>query len=199
MKLIITATLVTVATFAMLMATSALAISDPTPNTIGIYLDTEANEMCVDGLTEAMTEFTMHMILTNPTFDTMHGFLAGYHFEGVAQLNSAVLAQANATDSGGLGDHIVNFDSPVPTSTIMPLMTITATYVDFEYGPAVLQLHGIILAALTGNVPAAILDGNELFDLHLSFDDGSTVRINAGCNPVANESLSFDGIKSLYR
>ncbi len=191
MKLLIMATLI------MTMATSALAFFDPTPDTIGIYLDTEANEVCVEGLVDGDTGFTFYMIITNPSFSTMDGFLAGYHFEGVAGLNSFTLAHVNGSDSGYLGEHLVNYDSPVPMSANTLLMTISATYYDYEYGSALLKLHGIPLAKNT-NVPSVMLGGGSQ-NLNVSYDDGVTVRINAGCGPVANENMSFDEVKSLYR
>ncbi len=188
-----------IATLAFLWATSAMAILDTAPNTIGIYLDTNADEVCVNGLVDGMTDFTFYMILTNPSFDSMSGFLAGYHFEGIAQLNSAVLENPDAFDGGSLGDHLVNFSSPLPTSENMLLMTISATYVDFEYGSAILELHGILLAAKSGIGPQAILSDGSTQNLRLSFEDGVTIRINTNCGPVASENHSFDAVKSLYR
>jgi len=61
------------------------------------------------------------------------------------------------------------------------------------------MLHGIALADKTGNVPGVIDGGGAWVDMHLTSAEGITVRINAGCDVVANESLSFDGIKSMYR
>ncbi len=190
--------LMTIAALAMLMATSALAFLDPTPDTIGIYLDTGAEEVCVDGLVDGGTNFTFYMIITNPSFDTMEGFLAGYSFDGIAGVNSAVLAQADATENGYLGDHIVNYSSPVPTSDNTLLMTLSATFHDYEYGSARLKLHGIQFADKNGIVPGA-MTGGDIVDLHLTYEDGTTIRINEDCGSVATDRLSFDGIKSLYR
>ncbi len=188
----------TIVALVMLMATPVLAFFDSTPNTIGIYLDADAEEVCVQGLVEGNTEFTFYMIITNPTFSTMEGFVAGYTFDGVAGVNSAVLADPNAIDDGFLGEHIVHFDSPMPTSDSNLLMTLSATYQDFEYGSARLRLHNIPLNKSL-NAPFVFLSGGESLDLNLSYEEGITIRINADCGSVATEKQSMGGIKSLYR
>lgn len=190
---------ITIAALIMMMATTALAFLDPTPDTIGIYLEPEAETMCVEGLVDGGTDFTFYMIITNPSFDTMEGYMAGYHFEGNAVVNDAALAHSDAMDYGSVGEHLVNFSSPVPVSENTLLMTLSATYIEFEYGSAILELHNLPLAEKSIYAPGVIIGGGEYMDLNLTFDDGSTIRINADCGQVATESLSMDGIKSLYR
>ncbi len=190
---------ITIAALLMMMATSAIAILDPAPDTIGIYLEAEAETMCVEGLVDGDTDFTFYMVLTNPTFDAMQTLWAAYHFEGAANVTGAVLGHAEGTDSGTTGSHFVEYDTPVPASASMLLMTLSATYYDYEYGPAVLELHNHPLGAKTANAPHVIGGGGEFVELNLTYEAGATIRINADCGPVANESLSIDGIKSLYR
>lgn len=189
----------TMAALLLLMATSALAVLDPAPDTIGIYLDTEAETMCVEGLVDGATDFTFYMILTNPTFDTMQGLWAGYHFEGVAEVTDSILGHGGATDSGSTGAHYVEYDTPVPASASMLLMTLSATYFDFEYGPAILELHNNPLAAKSANAPGVFNGNGDYIELNLTYDAGATIRINADCGPVASENLTMGTIKSLYR
>ncbi len=183
----------------IILATSAFAFLDPTPDTVGIYLDTDAEEMCVPGLVDGDTDFTFYMIITNPSFSSMQGFFLGYHFNGIASLNSATLAEAGATDDGFLGDHIVHFASPVPVGDSVLLMTISATYESFEYDSAQLMLHGILLADKDAGGPAVFDEAGDPIELLLTFDDGATIRINDNCDIVANENLTIDSIKSMYR
>lgn len=190
---------ITIAALLMLLATSALAILDNTPDTISIYLDTGAEERCVQDLVDGDTDFDFYMIITNPTFDTMETFLGGYHFDLTASVNSASLAHAGASDWGSLGDHYINYDSPVPASSEMLLMTISATYHSYEYESALLYLHGISLADKTGNAPGIYTGAGDYVELHLINGENVTVRINADCGPVATESHTFDSIKSMYR
>ena len=149
-------------TMFMFMATSALAIFDETPNTMGVYFDLEANEFCTEDLVDGNTQFTFYLVITNPSFDTLHGFEAGYHFDGVAGVDAATLENGTAVDSGILGNHIVSFGTPTPTSAVTLLATLDATYFGFEYGPAVLKLHGTTPSSMDPEFPVAFLEGGDM-------------------------------------
>ncbi len=183
----------------ILLATSASAIVDPTPNTIGIYLDTTADEFCVTGLVEPLTEFTVYMILTNPNFSGLSGLEAGYRFEGVAELDMIEFSGPGASDVGSPGNHEISYDSPLMLDEINILATMTVTNYDFEYGPAILILEGLTLPVTSFGSPVAILEDGTRLELSRTFPDGSTFRMNADCETVATERLSFDSVKSLYR
>jgi hypothetical protein len=186
-------------TLCLLVALPGWAIEDPTPNTIGVYLDLQADERCLPFPTDALTELTMYLLVTNPTFGTLSGFEAAYYFDGIAELNSVTFAHPGGVDAGGLGNNLVTFPTPMPTSQVTLLATITGTYLDFEYGPAVLKLVGTNLPVADVQMPVVIMENGERMEMSLSFGDGATVFINAGCEPVAAESQTLGSVKSLYR
>lgn len=183
----------------LVFATSALAVVDPQPNTLGIYLDTEAENYCVEGLAEAMTVWDCYLIITNPTFDSIQGFEAGFYFDGVAMIDNVILDNPDAVDTGGWGNHMVSYPAPVPTSEVTQLARIVISYWDFEYGPAILRLQNASLPTADLDNMVAIDGNGDPVLLRASFDNGSTIRINAGCEPVVAESMTFDSVKSLYR
>lgn len=184
---------------AILLATSASAIVDPSPNTLGVYMDTTADEFCAPGLVEPLTEFTVYMILTNPNFSGLSGLEVGYRFDGVAEVDMIEFSGPGASDSGSPGNHEISYDSPLMLAEINILATMTVTNYDFEYGPATLIIEGLSFPVPDFDIPVAILEDGTRVGLNRTFPDGATFRMNADCEPVANESLSFGSVKSLYR
>ncbi len=182
----------------MVMATSAFAVVDQDDNSMGFYFDTEADLPCIDGVAP-YAQSTMYLVLTNPTFDTLLGFEAGYSFEGPATIISAAFMNPEAINFGQPNNMIVGFGGPTTTSPVTTLVTYSVMYMSTTGEPVTFSLFGSEPSSIDPAYPVVLMADSELMQTGLSTIDGVTAQINAGCTVVATEALSFDSIKSLYR
>ena len=185
---------------ALLMASSTFAMVDTDPDMMGMYFDEDADLPCLDGATPYSTH-TLFLIITNPSFELLFGWEAGYDLLGSAQVLSTGLPpeQLPLDVGGNPGNHIVGFGEPMimgPVNTVAVMMVL---YTDTESSPVDFMLHGADPGSLPGDLPVVLLADGVLMTLGLSAEDGLVAQINGGCQVVATENLSFDGIKSLYR
>ncbi len=180
---------------AMLIATSAFAIVDPDDNMMGFYFDLEADTYCAEGIDPFQTTL-MYLVVTNCTYDAIFGFEAGYEHTG-GQHN--ILGTEYVAEGLNVGDDfnmIYGFAAPVPTAPVTLLATVSVFNMNTD--PIFFDLHGSSPSSTGGVLPVIQFNATEVVEIGLSAADGLVAMIN-GCDVVATENVSFDGIKSLYR
>lgn len=184
----------------MLVVASAWAVVDPDPNMMGFYFDESADTPCVLGAAPYSTH-VMHLILTNPTFDELFGFEAGYDVDGPAQVLGTQFAVDDALNVGGPDNMIVGFGTPMPTTEATLLVSISVLYMSTTDEEVDFFLHGSDPGSIPGNLPVVLLADGVLIQVGLSAATGPTSLINGDypCGVVATQPMSFDNLKSLYR
>jgi hypothetical protein len=190
----------------LVTATSALAIDEDQPNTLGLYFDAAAQRYCVSDIL-APAYGTMHVILTNPTFDAVSGIEFGIDILGLgnepgeAEFYSSVHWVAAGIDvASGNYNNIYGFAQPLLCTEITVICTMDLYY--SGNGSLVrFMLHGSQPSSGDPLFPY-VLTGNELYPLGITRAFGSaSAVINAGdCEGVvATEMTTFGAVKSLYR
>jgi len=91
---------------AMMVATSASAIIDPTPNLMGFYFDDDANYPCIENVAP-YEQVAMHLVISSLTSDALYGFEDGYNMDGQGMVLAMEFANPSIIDVGGPGNHIV--------------------------------------------------------------------------------------------
>jgi hypothetical protein len=183
---------------AMLVASVAFAQIDPDTNMMGVYFDTGANETCLEGL--APNSFvTAYICLVNPDFANIKGF------ECTMTVNGSIFAQAPVFPDGGLnvgsGDNYLVGFNQIPAEPVNILMSLPFLAfggpITFDLGPSVPSSGALGLPMV------AIVDSEGLSSLvytgYTTADGIRVASINDGGCTVDTETVSFDGIKSLYR
>jgi len=183
---------------AMLIATTAFAVVDPDADMMGFYFDLDADYPCLDGA-EAYSTHDLHLILTRPTADMLFGFEAGLTMEGTGMLLAAIFAAPNYINIGTNDNIIAGFGEPYPTSIATLLVTFSVMYMDTAMGPLNFVLHGSEPSSIDPAYPVILLAGDVLQSVGLSAEFGPTAQFNGGCQVLATDHVSFDGVKSLYR
>jgi len=184
----------------LLTASFAFAMVDTDPDMMGMYFDEDADLPCLDGVAPYSTH-NLYIIITNPSFDLLFGWEAGYDLLGPAQvLSTGFPPEQLPLDVGGNpGNHIVGFGEPMIMGPVNIVAFVAVLYMDTELGPLDFILHGADPGSLPGDLPVVLLADGVLMTLGLSAADGLVAQINGGCQVVSTENLSFEGIKSLYR
>lgn len=182
---------------ALLVASSAFAIVDPDADMMGLYFDMDADVVCVSDV-GPYTPVEMYLVLTNPSFDAVYGYEAGFDVIGNGIVTAVVFDNPQALNVGSQTNQIVGFGAPSMTSPVTLLATITVIYSGAGEG-TLFTLHGTEPSSLDPAFPVVLLDGGELMSYGLSAADGFVAQINGDCAIVATDNVSFDGIKSLYR
>ncbi len=188
---------------AMLVAASASAIVDPDTNMMGIYFDQDtADEVCLEGVQPSYTAMNAYLLLVNPDFESIKGFECSVHIEGPIFPQEVVLPEGSLRVGEG-DSYSVGFATPSPALPVHLLATfpfaVTATTpaITFDIGPSVPSSNTLglpMVIAINGSEPPVLVTTG-----FTTIDGGYVAAINGGCGVVATESLSFDGIKSLYR
>ncbi len=182
----------------MLAAASSFAVVDMDDDMMGFYFDLDANNPCEDGVAP-YTTITLYLILTRPTTDFIYGFEAGFDVEGDAIILSAEFAAENFINVGNNENIIAGFGEPYPTSEATLLVSFQVMYTSTALDPVDFLLHGSDPSSMDPMYPVILLADGVLQSVGLSAEFGPTAQINGGCNVVATDNVSFDGIKSLYR
>jgi hypothetical protein len=181
---------------AMTIASSALAVVDPDPNSLGFYMDLTADMVEVQDAAPNSTHM-VYCILTNPTFDNLFGIEYGYDATaGSAFVLGTTFANPQALDVGSAGNHIVGFGAPTPTTEATLISTMTVLFL----GPVwEVTLTGTEPSSLDPALPTLLLPNSVLQSSGDSTDIGNVNFSIMGVTPVATETVTFDSVKSLYR
>jgi hypothetical protein len=196
---------------ASLVATSALAVVDPDPNSIGIYFDLNADDNCY--FVGPSVPFFAYLILTNTDAPLVSGYEVGYEFTGpgpgqLFRLSSLIANGAvDGLDLGNsadpmVGDHIVGLASPLVTSeaTVLhawQLMLLAEVGMEMKIGPIISGEPSI-----PGPYPVVLnADTQTLFQAFQSSGDPllPVATVNIIDCVVGVEEASFGSVKSLYR
>jgi len=183
---------------AMIVATSAFAIVDEDTNSMGFYFDTEADQPCAENVAPYATTM-MFLVVTNPDFDNLYGFEAGYTMTGPGQVLSTEFLNPQALNVGQADNMIVGFGTPTETSPVTTVAAISVLYMSTTNEPLTFVLHGTEPSSIDPAYPVFLLADGQLITGGLSTVEGNSSEINNGCLVVATEEMSFDSVKSLYR
>lgn len=194
-----------------LMAASAFAVTDPDPNMIGVYFDTDANDNCL--VIGASTPFNAFVVLTNTDAPSVSGYEFGYRnvvpdgMEGMLfRLSSTIGTGQNGLDLGTntdilYGDHIVGLSAPMVTTPA----TILHSY-EFMLLNAAVTMEMFLTSAGTSSIegPFPVIlnaDTSTLFQAGQSTGgpDVAVATVNIDDCVVGVEEASFGSVKSLFR
>nr|MEE4269549.1 hypothetical protein [Candidatus Krumholzibacteria bacterium] len=190
----------------MVMATSAFAVIDSDPNSVGIYFDLTADTVQL-GNVAPNSQVPVYFILTNPDFAELNGFELSYTVEGGSYFAlSHVFENPQALNIGDpvAGVFIVGYGVPTMTTEATLLMTATILYLGGD--PLVFTLSGTEPSSMGNPLLPGLLGANSV--IYLGGDSTDIGNINAAMGmgdigtlpePVATEAASFDSVKSLYR
>ncbi|MCP4291319.1 MAG: hypothetical protein GY780_05730 [bacterium] len=182
----------------LFVATSAFAIVDPDADMMGLYFDMDADIPQITGVAPYSTEM-MYLVITNPTFEELFGFEAGYLMEGPGQVLNTVFANPQALNVGSADNMIVGFGSPTLTSDVTLLATISVLYMSATNEPVKFTLRGTNPSSVDPAFPVVLLANGAEIGFGLSASDGPASGINLVEDVVATQATSFDNLKSLYR
>jgi hypothetical protein len=192
-----------------LFAFSASGVIDPTPDTIGVYFEQNADVRCINS--PASVPFFTYLILTNPTPTAINAYECGLEFrvpggmEGMFfQLASNI---ANGVVSGidvGVndalgGDYIVGLAEPIPAQQATILHSWQ--HMLLAVIPVEIYLGASSAPSIPGDFPVIQdSDGSVLYQAGLLLPPGYPV---AGVNditlcPHPVEARSFGSLKSLF-
>jgi hypothetical protein len=200
---------------ACVVATSAFAVIDPDPNSIGIYFDLNADTNCSDQ--SVSVPFMAYLILTNTTAPTVSAYEVGYLNvgPGPGQLFrlSSLIANGDMTgldlgENGDpmMGDHIVGLSSPIPGNPATVLHSWN--YMLLAQVGMEMYISAASQSSLEGPFPVILnANGNILFNAFHSTggpptpdgDPGIPVATVNGDCVVGTEAVSFGSVKSLFR
>ena len=195
----------------ILGATSAFAVADPEPNSMGIFFDRSADTNCLT--TPAGTPFFTYLILTNPTPEAINAYelgleivvpagMEGMFFQLATNIADGAVSGINVGSPTALGgDYIVGLAGPIPAQPATILhswqhMLLAVIPVEYYIGAS-------SAPSLPGDFPVAQdADGSILFSCGQSTggpDVPVAVVNGAGPCPVGVEETSFGSVKSLFR
>ena len=199
--------LVIVSVLALVLWVNAMAITDPDPDSIGIYFDQNAD--VADILVGPSVPFIAYVIITYPTEQEISGFEFGYNFHVPAGREASFYRLINdlpegATDMGNNGDplngdYVVALAEPLPDGSTV--IVVTWMFMLLENFAADLYLEAADNSIHGNGYPSYDAQGSSI-GLKYSgacWGDGNLVAmINTFC-PMDVESSSFGSVKSLYR
>ena len=191
-----------------LMATSAFAVVDPDPDMIGVYFDVNADNNCLT--TGPSVPFFAYVCVTNPTAQAIDAYEFGYQMAVPAGMEGMIFRLATNIANGAAsgvdvgvsgptgGDVIVGLATPLPGGPVVIVHS-------FQYMLLAAMEVPVFLTAssspsLPGGLPVVQEAGGDLMTLGTSTGgpDIPVAMVNGDC-PVAVESDTWGGLKSLYR
>jgi|GEM_PF-1623263 len=195
-----------------LVATSAFAVVDPAPNSIGIYFDLSGDNNW--GLYPPDVPFFVYLVLTNPSAPSIGGYEVGYQnvvqpgMEGfVFRLTSNIANGAvDGLDVGNssdvfAGDYIVDLNTPLVATPATVLHS-------WQF---ILLSPGVIVKMYIGNCSQPSLPGPFPVILNAETEtqftavqssggpDIPVATINDPAHPTGDEDTLFGSVKALFR
>ncbi len=175
----------------------ALGTEISSPNCISLYFDESAEVHCLEDV-EFEDLVSMYVVMTNPTEDFIYGFEFGFDVVGEALLLTASYNHPTLLPNS-FNNFIVGYPEPMPAFQATVLVWVDLLYQDNNLGPVDFFPHGSIPSSIDPAYPTILLENGELVLGNILTDGSAMAQINGGCNVVANESISFDNLKSLFR
>ena len=189
---------------ASLIATSAFAVIDPDPSSIGIYFDETADVNCVDF---SGGPLNIYVVWTTPLIPAFLGYEFGYFMDieaGASIFMSQTLLFNGVTEGFDIfsgqteveGSHAVVCVDPVPTGPA----TIIHAWVYQIFSPGYMKCFIFQSETMGGTLPQVLGTEEDLHQLNQSTGgwDVPVATLNTSC-VVDNEEASFGSVKSLFR
>ncbi len=188
-----------------LMATSAFAVIDEDPDMLGVYFDANAdqNQLTVD----PGVQFYAYVMITNPSEAEVWGLEFGYDVVVPAGMEGSFFRLNNILPAGSVdlgnssdklsGDYVAGlaeFLPGVPATTFVTweFLLLAPMTMEIYLGPAGIQ-------SIQDGLPAYEY-GGLIKSLGLSTGGVDTpVAVVNGIGPIAVETATFGGVKSLFR
>jgi len=175
---------------------------DPTPDQMGFYFDPLGETIDLELAT--FSPFTLYIIYTNPTLESIRGFECDLAMYSDGPTQSIILDTAYPVPQVDIGSksqsramYIVGFTEPIPTTPATVLAQVNLFYLDsspllFYQGPAE-------PASLGSGLPVVMGEDFALLPTGLSVPDGPAATVNGEDSVVHTNQAPWDFIKSLYR
>lgn len=172
-------------------ASSAFAVVDPDPNSLGIYFDMNADVF------EAPLGFTQaYLIVTNPAFDAIKGLECQVEWDEAAAAYYGMILPAGALNVGDQHAVIIGLGSALPTTAA----TVMATYTLMATAPTYFTVGSLAVnPSIAGDLPVVVDGDDNMFQIGLSADVGNICAMIGDTGVVDSESETWGGVKSLYR
>lgn len=188
----------------LLVATAASAQIDSEPNMIGVYFDSEATVYC-SGASGTQVGYVM---LTNVTYDAVYAWEAAFLVE-LVDFNGYVNHVRVPSDLLGFQigvapNVIMSYAEPIPVASTV----IVVGEFDFGYfgtGTACIRLGANDAnPSIPGHVAVQVgATAEYIVEFGRSLPDGDCAGLGpddcSACNIVADGSMTFGGLKALYR
>jgi len=127
-------------------------IYDPEPNKLGIYFDLEFEGWYPCASATVGTMVTAYIILTNPTFGTLHRWEAAIRStDGLLLSTSESIEGGGVNTSGSTLEFVVSYDAPIATEPVTVLATVQLFFIDLS--ASCLILTGVSNPSLPEDLP----------------------------------------------
>lgn len=180
-----------------LAAGPAPAVVDPDPDCVGLYFDPDADLNCVSAV--PYSTIKGYLVLTHPTMDAICGYEVGCDFTGQAMVLSLTFPSGVIPIEHFFDNLIMTFGQPLACTEATVLVTASILYMDTTLGPLEFFLHGTTPSSLDPALPSLLLPDLSIVSTGLSTPPGTACAVINGECVVADEAVTWDGIKSLYR
>jgi len=194
-----------------LMAVSAFAVVDPDPDMMGIYFDETADVNCFAPIFRE--RWFGYLILTNPTYPAVDAYEFSFTYAITGGLDDDFIIRADNIANGVVAgvrvgvdaDYAVGLSEPIPASPA----TILHSW-EFQTFDELMTVELFLGALSEPSIPGAALPivklagENTLMTTGIStggvLNPVAVVKPDCtGGGPVATESDTWGGVKSLYR
>ena len=191
-----------------LMATTAFAVVDPDPDMMGIYFDETADANCY--VPEFRERWMAYVIVTNPSYPAIDGYEfaftyevinATYEDDFVVSADNIGAGVVDGVNAGTGNDYAVGLNGVIPSTPATIVHSFQ--FLTFDETMTVnLSLGPISAPSIPGAALPIVKNAgfNELMTVGLSTGgvEIPVAVVNGDC-PVAVESETWGGVKSLYR
>ena len=180
--------------FLLLSAQVAFGVADPRPDVLGVYFDDRGDQTCNDAIPPG-TQFSMFLVYTNPTVDSILGFEAGYYWSGIfIELPVQWPCGLIWIVEPDLGNMSVTCAEPFPTSTATPLLQMNYFYLGGSEPIGVFHVEKAPGSVQPGTGPNILLaDGT-----YLEVQAGEPAHLVPHCI-VTTTAREWGAVKSLFR
>lgn len=186
--------LLLIAVVLMMLASTAGGVPDPPSELIGVYFDEFGEQICEDSIL-LFTPFSLWVVYTNPSVNSILGYELGYHttteFLQLATYPPCGLIWINPPEFDNL---YVVCGEPIPISGPTVLLRMEYMALGFEDPEAVFYVTEASGSTQPGDNPHVILEDGSFWEVQAQVPAYTTL-----CCGVPTEEWGWGSIKSLYR
>lgn len=189
----------------LLIASFAAAVTDPSPDVMGVYFDQNAQN--VELYQTPFVQFRVYVILTNPTEPLINGFEFGYDHWARPEDRNLVIRLATNFPPGliFIDPPLDPFEGSYSIALPSPLLA-TEAVVLLSWDYMLIAEYVVVHFNLTEATPSSLGNGLPAYwsingVVPTGFAQtcfGTGARVNEFC-PLPVETYSFGRVKSLYR